>query len=172
LAALDPLEYAKYLNDNKADAIAADNLLGYLLPSFTGYSSMNDVVPTGLYVNCHYGSTPYNNTGSKSASAKEYIDAVQYAVGDNYQPVTEKLPKDDYNQSWALGLNFLGRRVPPSLCPINPRPSLAQLHASYSWQIRDATAHAAKTLPLSPPSLSNLLPAKQSALREWYSEPK
>lgn len=106
---VDPEAYANYLNNNKADAIAADSILGKLTPFFTGYASLNDAVPTGILVNCHYGSTAYNNSASNSSAAADYLHAVHYKVGDNYVPVTDKEPIHEYNQSWSLGLIFIGR---------------------------------------------------------------
>ena len=56
-ATKDPVQYAKYLTDNKASAIAADTLIGKVTPLFTGYGSLNDAVPSPTLVNCHYGAT-------------------------------------------------------------------------------------------------------------------
>jgi hypothetical protein len=102
-------KYAKSLEDSRQDRIAADVLLGKITPLYTGYAGINSAVPVGVQVNCHYGSTPFNNTGSNSTSAQEYIKSLDYFVGDDYQPVPEIQPKGTYNQSWSLGLAYFGR---------------------------------------------------------------
>ena len=56
-ATKDPVDYAKYLTDNRASAIAADTLIGKVTPLFTGYGSLNEAVPSPTLVNCHYGAT-------------------------------------------------------------------------------------------------------------------
>ena len=56
-ATKDPVQYAKYLTDNRASAIAADTLIGKVTSLFTGYGSLNDAVPSPTLVNCHYGAT-------------------------------------------------------------------------------------------------------------------
>ncbi len=62
---LDLDEYAASLVANKQNMVASDVLMGNLTPLFTGCASLSDAVPVGVYVNCHYGSKPYNITISR-----------------------------------------------------------------------------------------------------------
>ena len=96
-ATKNPIDYAKYLTDNKASAIAADILLGKSTPLFTGYGALNDAVPSSLLVNCHYGAT-YLGPKDKSASAAKYLADIEYVASDGYQPVVVQQPKGSYNQ--------------------------------------------------------------------------
>ena len=101
--------YGKLLTDNKASAIVADELTGKVTPLFTGYAAINEDVPVGILVSCHYGPKPFpSGPGSQSASAKKYFNDIAYIVGDGYQPATNIQPKGAYNQSWALGLVWTG----------------------------------------------------------------
>ena len=106
----DPAVYHKYLTDNKASAIAADVLKGKVTPLFTGYAAINQVVPVKILVNCHYGPQPYpsQSSASNSTSANKYVNDIAYIVGDGYRPATQILPKQDYNQSWGLGIVWKG----------------------------------------------------------------
>ena len=113
-AAQDPTTYAKFLTDNKASAIVADDLNSKISPEswpLSGYAVINDVVPVPIFVACHYGPQPYPSpsSASNSTSAREYVSNIAYIAGDGYQPATRIEPQEDYNQSWSLGLVWGGQ---------------------------------------------------------------
>jgi hypothetical protein len=106
----DPATYHKFLTDNKANAIVSDIIQSKVTPLFTGYAAINQVVPVKILVNCHYGPQPYPSasSASNSTSARKYVDDIAFIVGDGYRPATVIEPKQDYNQSWGLGLVWKG----------------------------------------------------------------
>ena len=113
-AAQDPLDYAKFLTDNKASAIVADDLNSRFNPqgwALSSYAAINDAVPVPVFVACHSGPQPYPgpSSASNSTSAREYVNDIAYIVGDGYRPATHIEPKQDYNQSWSLGLIWGGQ---------------------------------------------------------------
>ncbi len=107
----DPAAYAQYLTDNKASAIVSDDIQAQISPPrFTGYAAINEAVPTHVWVACHPGPEPYPHPGSasNSTSARKYVSDIAFIVGDGYQAANQIQPKQDYNQSWALGLVWGG----------------------------------------------------------------